>query len=270
MERKGYEPGELARATGNGFPDQVADLVGDVTREQLPPSRRRLTRLFAAAGRHSAHAMGRGVRATGYGARWSGRWLAGQVLAMAPRLPIRDQATLRAQFAGLSPEDLADALIDGAARASAAVGAAIGAWSVLPIVPAIPVEVATETLAVVGIEIKLVAELHEVYAMRAPGRVTDRMTAYVAAWANRGGVALAPSGLIIAVGSPLYRRLRRRLAVRAGRSTLSLGPLLTGAVAGGLINRRETRRLGRDVRDDLRKRSPAAAHWPGPNAPDAP
>src|SRR5260221_585839 len=93
------------------------------------------------------------------------------------------------------------------------------------------------------------------------GRV-DRMTAYVGAWAQRRGVALAPGGLVLAAGSPLARQLQRRLAARAGRSIFSLGPLLTGAVAGGMINRRETRKLGRILSDDLRKRSPHASGWP--------
>jgi hypothetical protein len=277
MDRMGHERSELAETGATGgtgedrLPDRVASLVDEVTRDQRPPSRRRLTGLLQDAARGSARSVGRSVRATHRATRLGAgrgiRWLTGQVLAMAPRLPIRDEATLRAQFAGLSPEEVADALIEGASRASAAVGAAVGAWSVLPVVPAVPVEVATETLALVGIEIKLIAELHEVYGMRAPGRAAERMTAYVAAWANRGGVALAPGGLIIAIGSPLYRRLQRRLAVRAGRSAFSLLPLFTGAAAGGLFNRAETRRLGREIRDDLRRRSPIAAHWAAPPPP---
>jgi hypothetical protein len=185
----------------------------------------------------------------------------------APRLPVRDLAALRAQFPDRSPEELADALIESASRASAAVGIAVGAWAVLPVPPAAGVEIATETLAVVSIEIKLVAELHEVYGLRAPGGVIDRMTAYVAAWAQRRGVALAPGGLVLAAGSPLARQLQRRLAGRAGRSVVSLGPLLTGAAAGGLINRRETRKLGHMLRDDLRKRSPHPDAWPELEAP---
>jgi hypothetical protein len=35
----------------------------------------------------------------------------------------------------------------------------------------------------------------------------------------------------------------------------SLGPLFTGAAAGAMLNGRETRKLGRDVRQDLRKRA---------------
>jgi hypothetical protein len=88
------------------------------------------------------------------------------------------------------------------------------------------------------------------------------MTAYVGAWAQRRGVGLAPGGLVLAAGSPLARQLQRRLASRAGRSAFSLGPLLTGAVAGGLINRRETRKLGRLVQADLRTRTPFAAGYP--------
>jgi hypothetical protein len=216
----------------------------------------------AQAARAGARAAGRGARAAGRGARWGAKRLVDEVLTRAPRLPVRDQATLRAQYPGRSPEELADTLIDGAARMSASVGAAVGTWAVVPFLPGIPAEVATETVTVVGIEIKLIAELHEVYGMRAPGTVVDRMTAYTAAWANRRGVGLAPAGLILAVGSPLRRRLQRRLAARAGQSMVSLGPLLTGAAAGALLNRHETRRLGGEVRDDLRKRSAISAHWP--------
>ena len=218
---------------------------------------RGIRRLGAAIGETAR----RGARVTGRRFSAGGRWLSDQVLAMAPRLPVRNLTTLRAQFPGRSPDEVADALIDGAARASAAVGIAVGAWSVLPFLPAAGVESATETLAVVGIEIKLVAELHEVYGLAVPGSVVDRMTAYVAAWAQRRGVSLAPGGLVIAAGSPLARQLQRRLAARAGRSVFSLGPMLTGAAAGGLLNRRETRKLGRILRQDLRRRSPSPDRW---------
>ena len=144
---------------------------------------------------------------------------------------------------------------------------AVGAWAVLPFLPAAGVEIATETLSVVGIEIKLVAELHEVYGQAVPGGGVERMTAYVGAWAQRRGVALAPGGLVLAAGSPLARQLRRRLAARAGRSVFSLGPLLTGAAAGGMINRRETRKLGRMLSADLRKRSAYPGGWPDQPGP---
>jgi hypothetical protein len=271
MTNVGSEPGESPPVAQDAIPERVAELVTEVTEtaaDATQPARRRArlkTRLAATAGmaaRSGARAAGRGTRAAGRGtlaARrgmvWGTGWLAGQVLSMAPRLKVRDQATLRAQFPGQSAEDIADALIEGAGRAAATVGGTVGAWAALPVLPAFPAEIATETLVMVGIEIKLVAELHEAYGMPAPGNAPERMRAYVAAWTHRRGISLAPDGLIFAAGSPLLRRLQRRLAARAGRSVFSLGPLLTGAAAGAILNRRETRRLGQDVRSDLRRRA---------------
>jgi hypothetical protein len=172
---------------------------------------------------------------------------------MAPRRRVRDQAALRRRFPGRSADQIADALIDRAARASAAAGGAAGVSAALPTLPAFPVEVAAETLVVVGIEIKLIAELHEAYGTPAPGKTPERMSAYVAAWAHRSGVSMIPGGLALATGSPLARQLRRRLTARAGRSAFSLAPLLTGAAIGAFLNSRETRRLGRAVHRDLRR-----------------
>lgn len=235
-------------------PGEIAEFVGEISEDRGLTRRRRA---MAATSRLAR----RGSRAGWSGATSGGRWLTSQVLAMAPRLPVRDQQKLRAQFPGLGPEEIADQLIRGASRASASVGAAVGAAMLLPL-PSAPVEVAFETVAVVGIELKLVAELHEVYGMRAPGSAPERMLAYIVAWAHRRGVALVPGGLALAVGSPLRRQLERRLLARAGRSAVSLGPLLTGAAAGALLNRRETRRLGADVRSDLRRRSSPGSAWP--------
>jgi hypothetical protein len=251
---KTTEGGHAAEPAGQpALPGEVAEPVGEIS-EGSSLSRRR--RVMAATSRFA----GRSGRAGWSGVSSGGRWLTSQVLAMAPRLPIRDQHKLRAQFPGLEPEEVADRLILGASRAAASVGAAVGASMLLPL-PSAPVEVAVETLAVVGIELKLVAELHEVYGMRAPGTAPERMVAYVVAWSHRRGVALVPGGLALAVGSPLRRQLERRLIARAGRSTVSLMPLLTGAAAGAMLNRRETRRLGTEVRNDLRRRSLQGARW---------
>jgi hypothetical protein len=278
MADMGREPDETPEHADDAIAAQAARLATEAAEAAgagAPPDQRRLRASLAAArrsagtarsglagaarsgARSGARVTGRGFRAVQRGASFGLGWLSGQVIAMAPRLKVRDQAQLRAQFPGMSTEDIADALIEGAAKASAAVGGAVGAWAALPVLPAFPAELATETLALIGIEIKLIAELHEVYGMRAAGGVVERMTAYVGAWANRRGVAMAPGGLILAAGSPLARRLRRRLAARAGRSVFSLGPLLTGAAAGALLNRRETRRIGQDVRADLRRRAAA-------------
>jgi hypothetical protein len=235
------------------LPGEVAELVGEISEGSSLSRRRRVMAATSRIARRSGRTGWSGVSS-------AGRWLTSQVLAMAPRLPIRDQQKLRAQFPGLEPEEVADRLIQGASRAAASVGAAVGASMVLPL-PSAPVEVAFETLAVVGIELKLVAELHEVYGMRAPGSAPERMLAYVVAWSHRRGVALVPGGLALAVGSPLRRQLERRLIARAGRSAVSLGPLLTGAAAGAMLNRRETRRLGTEVRNDLRRRSSQGSRW---------
>jgi hypothetical protein len=203
----------------------------------------------------------RAARATRHGMWVSGRSLVDEVSAAALRLPVRDQQTLRRQFPGQSPDQIADALVRASARSTGAVGAAIGLWAVLPIVPAFPLEVAAETLAVVGIEIKLVAELHEVYGMGLSGPASERMAGYLAAWAGRYDAALTPVGLALAASSPLRKQISRRLARRAGRSTLSLAPLLIGAVAGALLNRRETRRVGRNAQNNLRQSPAAQRAW---------
>jgi hypothetical protein len=247
-------------------PDEIslraAEAAADVTEAERPQDRRRLAAAFTKAASSGARVAGRGTRAVrrrmGAARRGAGSgtaWMAAQVMAMAPRLRVRDQAALREQFPGQSAEDIADALVDGASRASAAAGGAAGVWAALPALPAFPAEVAAETLVLVGIEIKLVAELHEAYGTPAPGNVAERMSAYVAAWAHRRGVFMIPGGLVLATGSPLARLLRRRLAARAGRSAFSLAPLLTGAAAGAYFNSRETRRLGQDIRRDLRRKA---------------
>jgi hypothetical protein len=262
------EPAGPRQGTPDTIAAQAAELATEVTEAQQAPEQRRLTRAFAVAARSGARVTGRGMRAARRGAGTGSGWLAGQVVAMAPRLRVRDEAALRAQFPGMSTEDVADALITGAARASAAVGGAVGAWAALPVLPAFPVELVTETLALVGIEIKLIAELHEVYGMAPPGNVVDRAAAYVGAWAHRRGVlAASPGGLIMVAGSPLARRLRRRLTGRVGRSAFSLGPLFTGAMAGAALNSRETRRLGQEVRADLRRRAELAGRAPGGELP---
>src|SRR5258708_10851512 len=151
-------PGEVSRAE---LPGEVAELGGELS-ETASPSRRR--RLSAAISRLT----GRSRRAGWHGAQSGGRWLTSQVLAIAPRLPVRDQQTLRAQFPGLNPEELAAALIRGSALTAAAVGASAGVAMVLPL-PAAPVEIAIETLAVVGLETKLRAGRPEACGRRGTG-----------------------------------------------------------------------------------------------------
>jgi hypothetical protein len=208
----------------------------------------------AATARRGAAGARRGANSASRGVGSGMNWLTAQVVAMGPRLRFRDQATLRGQFPGQSDDQIAQRLIDRAARAAAAVGGTTGAWAALPTLPAFPAEVAAETLAVVGIEVKLVAELHEIYGMGAVGSGTERARAYIGSWASRRGIYQVDGGLLLIAGSPLARQLTRRLAGRVRRSTLALAPLFTGALAGAVLNRRETRRLGYEIRDDLRQR----------------
>ena len=207
-----------------------------------------------ATARRGAAGARRGAGSASRGVGSGMNWLTAQVVAMGPRLRFRDQATLRAQFPGQSDDEIAQRLIDRAARAATAVGGTTGAWAALPVLPAFPAEVAAETLAVVGIEVKLVAELHEIYGMGAVGSGTERARAYIGSWASRRGIYQVDGGLLLIAGSPLARQLTRRLAGRVRRSTLALAPLFTGALAGAVLNRRETRRLGLEIRDDLRQR----------------
>jgi len=239
---------------------RAAEVAADVTETEYPQDRQRKVAAFLKAAGSGARGAGRGTRAAWRRvdaarrrAAWGSGWLAAQVTAMAPRLRVRDHAALREQFGGQSAEEIADALIEGAARASGAAGGVAGMWAALPVLTAYPVEIAAETLVLVGIEIKLIAELHEAYGRPASGNLAERMGAYVASWAHRRGVSMIPGGVALAAGSPLARLLRRRLAARAGRSAFSLGPLLTGAAVGAFLNSRETRRLGREIRRDLRR-----------------
>ncbi|HEV2371153.1 MAG TPA: hypothetical protein VGS19_03195 [Streptosporangiaceae bacterium] len=246
-----------SRPNAGALAERTAEFASEVSEAPYEQDRRRLAKSLRVAARSRAQAAGRGTRAAGRGVGLGSGWLVSQAQAMVLRLRVRDRATLQEQFPGMWTEDLADLLIERAGRASAAVGGTVGAWATLPVLPAFPAEIAAETLALVGIEVKLIAELHEVYGMPAPGSAVDRMTAYLGAWAQRRAVILAPGGLVVAAGSPLARLLRRRLAARAGRSVFSLGPLLTGSLAGAVLNRRETHRLGQDVRADLRRRAAA-------------
>jgi hypothetical protein len=211
-------------------------------------------RRSAATARGGADRARRGASAAGRGVGSGLSWLSAQVIAMGPRLRIRDRATLRAQFPGQTDDQIAERLIERAARAAATVGGTTGAWAALPVLPAFPAELAAETLAVVGIEIKLVAELHEIYGMSAAGTGTERARAYIGSWASRRGIYQVDGGLLLIAGSPLARQLTRRLATRVRRSAFALAPLFTGAMAGAVLNRRETRRLGREIKDDLRQR----------------
>jgi hypothetical protein len=182
------------------------------------------------------------------------------VTEAAPRLPVRDLATLRVHHDGRTGEALAESLITAASKATAAVGAAGGALATVqfaspPTLLAAPVQLAAETVAVVAIEVKLVAELHEVYGVIVPGGPMARGSAWLAAWAQRRGIDLSAAGrgMMTVVGTAARRQLRHRLLRRTGRNAASILPLLAGAAAAAELNRRETRKLGERISADLRR-----------------
>ncbi|MEU9077141.1 hypothetical protein ACFYUY_26035 [Kitasatospora sp. NPDC004745] len=216
----------------------------------------------------TARRLGSGGRAAAKGATLGGRALTEQLVQTAPRLPVRDLATLRAQHPDAAhPEALADLLVSGAVRASSALGAGVGAMAMLPVPPAMALEIAAETLAVAAVEIKLIAELHEVYGARAPGSGAQRAGAYLGAWANRrgvdAGVLARPAGFAaLAVGAEVRQQVSRRLTRSSLRRLPSVTPLLVGAGIGATMNRRDTRRLADEVRADLRARRPVErGYW---------
>jgi hypothetical protein len=231
--------------------NELADALGDVAAGRSDP---------AAIGRLTA-VVGRSARAAGVGALASGRWLAETLIDVAPRIPVRDLETLRAHHGGATGDTLADQLIRAATRASMAVGAAAGALAAAeqlapPAWVALPLELVVETLAVAAIEMKLVAELHEVFGQPITGSAGDRATAVVRSWAERRGVTpatlLRRGGLGRSARNELVRLVRRRLVRRLGRNLATLAPLMIGAVAGAAVNRRATKDLADAIVRDLR------------------
>lgn len=223
------------------------------------PRVRRTTRDWVALLRQLGGALVASGRRAGVATVASGRWLADVVVDAAPRIPVRDLATLRRHHPGLEREALADALVASAVKATMAVGVAGGAvtgiqWTIPATLVAIPLELAVEVAAVAAIEVKLVAELHEVYGVTVHGSGTQRGTAYALSWANRRGVnPLEPATMTAALGVVARRRVQRRLMARAGRGIGTLAPLMFGAAFGAYSNRKQTLLLADSLRGDLRR-----------------
>src|SRR2546423_6252389 len=115
------------------------------------------------------------IRARGIGdlfrPRAAIRWIADLVGDIAPRLPIRNRATLRAHFPGLADDAIAERLIRNAGRTTAAVGAASGRvaapeWAATPTLVCPPILPAVDTPAACGAEDIPTPESHRPY--RAP------------------------------------------------------------------------------------------------------
>jgi hypothetical protein len=115
-----------------------------------------------------------------------------------------------------------------------------------PLLLTSPVQVAAETMAVIAVELKLVAELHEVYGRAATGTPAMRMAAYLGAWTRRRALdRIRPGEQVSGMLTGAARKeLRRRVLRRAGSNSASVLPMLAGALAGASLNSRQTRRLG--------------------------
>lgn len=234
---------------------EMAELVGrlsideDMDRETRGRLLGRFARLMAASARRAG--------AAGVG---RGRWLTDTVIQIAPHIPVRDLETLRSHHDGLTGEALADSLVRVAQRATTGVGAAGGALAAIefaapPLLLTAPVQIVAETVVVATIEVKLIAELHEVYGVQVPGTGTARGMIFLQSWAQqRGFDPMQPGSVTAALGVAAKTGLRKRLLRSFGRHFTTLGPFLTGAVAGGALNRAATKRLADRIRDDLRGR----------------
>ncbi|BAU86602.1 hypothetical protein SLA_5733 [Streptomyces laurentii] len=256
-DRDGAERDEGDRSGDARKRGVLQRVTSDARKRVANPARVRLDRLRIDSAR--IEAVRRGVQRGGQGAKAGLGYLADRVIDIAPRVPVRDLQTLRRQFPGLGPEQIADKLVNGAARASATVGAGVGAAAMLPVPPALPAELATEITGVAAIELKLIAELHELYGVRPPGTLTQRSTAYLTSWSEErgldpGNLATSLTTVNAAFGGQLKRELRQQIMRRTVRNVPNLTPFLVGAAVGAVMNRRDTRKLAARIRKDLRER----------------
>ncbi len=243
----GEAPEILPPVDGAGMADTIALLTDDDV--DTAQRRRALSRL-------AAQVRARGVSDL-FKPRSAMRWVADAVGDIVPHLPIRDIGALRGHFPGMADDEIADRLVRNAARTTAAIGAAGGGiaaveWVATPTLLSAPVLLATETVAVVAVEIKLIAELHELYGAPVVGNTGQRTIALIQSWAQRRGIHLMPgAGVAAVLGTGARKELRDRLLKRFGRNLTSYGPMLTGAAVASYLNRRATLGLATHIRADL-------------------
>lgn len=252
--KTGAAPDDSTAEESDGAPDrEVAEIVGRLAEpgDMDTAERRRLLGRLTSS-------LSRGAKKAGMSGVARGRWLTDTFMAVAPRIPIRDLHTLSEHHQGLTAEALADDLVRTAAKATMTVGAiggivAAAQFATPPLLLSVPAQLVAETLVVAAIEVKLIAELHEVYGIRVPGTGSQRAMAFAVAWSKQRGVdPMAPGTMTVALGVATKTALRNRLMRTLGRHLTTVGPFLTGAVAGGYLNRAATKKLGDIVRADLR------------------
>lgn len=118
-----------------------------------------------------------------------------------------------------------------------------------------PVQLGVESLAVVAVELKLVAELHAALGVALPEDLQQRAAVVLRAWTTGRGVRFGDltdgGGVTGLLGRAARARLRDQLLKRFARSALGFLPLLAGAAAGAAVNARGTRKVGESLVDDL-------------------
>ena len=237
------EPGRPARTPRSDT--AVPGRAGRPRRRRLRrPARRQLAALSAAGWPAGSRTL------AGSGFRGVGSLLADVLADAAPRLRIRDAATLRAHHPGLSDDEIADTLVRNAARTTATFGAAVGALAAVefaapPTLLAAPVQLAAETLAVAAVEVKLIAELHEILgqpAQRQPAPSAG--SAYLTSW-----IAAARPGSQGRRRRPVRRARLRRQARAAHDAGAPDRPqhVQAGAVPGRRGRRRRRQPPGHPV-----------------------
>jgi hypothetical protein len=233
--------------------DEMEVWDGSAGADSVPAEQGRMASLARKLGR----SLGRGAKDGVVG-------LADRLMTAAPRIKVRDVATLRAHHPDArSAEELADRIAAAGARASGAVGAGAGAAAMMPVPFAMPVEIATELLAVAAVEFKMIAELYEAYGQPAQGSTKQRSLAYLSVWSERRGLDVASPATILALSktAALRKSIRKRLTLAGFRKLPSLTPFMVGAAAGAFVNRRDTAHLAAEVRRDLRERQPADPNY---------
>lgn len=261
MEKRRHDAVEPARGDGS---TELGELIGRLTADEDMDRETRGRLLGRLAG-----LLGQSARRMGAAGLARGKWLGDLLMEAAPHIPIRDLETLQAHHHGLMGEELADRLVKVAGNGTTAVGAAGGALAAVqftapPLLLTAPAQLAAETLAVAAIEVKLIAELHEVYGVRVQGTGTVRGAAFVTSWARQRGVnPLEAGSLTSALGTAAKAALRKRMLRTFGRSMSTMGPFLTGAAAGAALNRSATKALAMKVRNDLRQGAGITPPLPG-------
>jgi hypothetical protein len=263
--------GPDAPVTGNGegaasAPEPERDVHGELARAvgaltaDGPPDRTKVVDAIVLAGKSAQQA---GVKAVA-----SGRWLTDILIQTGGHMPVRDLATLKMHHDGKEGVELAEALVRNASRTSLAVGAATGALvaaSQLAVAgwASLPIELLAETLIVVAIELKLVAELHAVAGRPFEGTVTERAQAAAEVWSDNAGSRPGTRGKIGNLGivarqahRQLTAAIQRRVLRRAGLNLWSFLPFMIGAAIGGELNRRATLAVGERVARELGLRRP--------------